>query len=230
MPASNGKRKSGKTKKRPAPRVSPAFAALAANRSDIQFNNDEPRRSAPASPAQYDATYAPTTWGQAPNAAIISLDVPSGQTCLVRTVGVQGLMAAGILQHVDVLTSLVDEKYITSREDGRKALAADKLKDDPDAVASVFEVINKVVCHAVVAPPIAPVPTIQDSNGRWVADPDPDSRVAGVVYVDTVPEEDQMYIFNVVCGGPQDLASFRKQSEAAVGGLVLGTDVEAEAK
>ena len=50
--------------------------------------------------------YAPTTWGSELGGAE-DLTVPSGQTCLVRRPGVQGLMEAGILHDLDTLTAEV---------------------------------------------------------------------------------------------------------------------------
>lgn len=183
--------------------------------------------------------YAATAWGQN-KAAVIELRVPSGQVCLVRTVGVPGLIEAGILDQVDSLTGLVSSEFIRDDGMGNPVLDIPGITDSQGAIKNIMEAMSAVVCLAVVEPKVYPVPMVplhedpdDDDSPEVHEDPDdPNSPVVmvegereeGKVYVDTVDEEDQVFIFQVICGGTQDLEKFRQH----VTELVDGVDDESE--
>lgn len=178
--------------------------------------------------------YAPVTWGEK-KAATIELRVPSGQLCLVRTVGIPGLIEAGILDRIDSLTSMVAEEFVKRDNDGNPILDIPGLTDSSGAIMSIMEVMDKTLCLAVVEPKVYEVPMVElhedpdDPDSPVVReDPDdPDSpakmvegeREDGKVYTDTVDDEDKAFIFQVVVGGTQDLEQFRGRVTELVGGL-----------
>lgn len=178
--------------------------------------------------------YAATVWGQA---KFQDLEVPSGQLCQVRMSGVQQLIGAGVLDSADTLTSLIDEKHIKRTQSRGKAPAkprveGDALKNpdgtttkvdtnsllkDPEKLARVFELVDKVTAHMVVQPEIKrPVKL----NEKGVEIPlGGDEREDGVVYTDMIDLQDKMFIFQYAVGGDTDLESFRQrfgQSMASV--------------
>lgn len=173
--------------------------------------------------------YVATAWGKN-KAATIELRVPSGQLCLVRTVGIPGLIEAGILDQVDSLTSIVDAKFIKHDDAGVPSIDIPGVSDSAGAIKNIMEIMAATVCLAVVEPKVYEVPMV-------LSDPDnPDStlvegeREEGKVYVDTVDEEDQVFIFQAVAGGTQDLEQFRQRVEELVDGLDVVEQVDDQAE
>lgn len=153
--------------------------------------------------------YAPDAWLSGGIGGMEDLQVPSGQLCLVRRPGMEGLMKAGVLHNVDTLSSLVNEKHLKRVAKGGKAQEIDiaSLMDDPKALDDVLMIVDKVICHCVVKPEIHRTPN------------DVTRRQPGVVYADMVDINDKMFIFNYVVGGSSDLETFRRGLVDAVGGL-----------
>jgi len=158
---------------------------------------------------------------------IIQLKVPSGSTIGVIRPGVQGLMKAGILESLDTLTGIVQSETIPKAE-GKKADAAGKgFMADPEAVAKMFTMVDKIAVHVVREPRLLPVPTQEDLdayNAEHEDAPleDPDDLREDRAYVDYVDEMDKMFIMQYVVGGSADLAKFRKESKTALGGILAG--------
>lgn len=162
--------------------------------------------------------YAPDAWISGGVGGMEDLTVPSGQLCLVRRPGMEGLMKAGVLHNVDSLSHIVNEKHL-KRVDGKATDEIDmtSLMKDEQGMEEVTNVIDKVVCHAVVKPEIHRAPN------------DVTLRRPGVVYTDMVDIVDKMFIFNFVVGGTRDLERFRGGLDALVGSVEDGEGVHDEA-
>lgn len=183
-----------------------------------------PRQAEPIpTPEDPTSKYAADAWLSGGIGGMEDLTVPSGQLCLVRRPGLEGLMKAGVLHNVDSLSQIVNEKHL-SRVKGKGSapeqaeINMSSLMDDPEGMAEVTHVIDKIVCHCVVKPEIHMTPN------------DVTRRQQGVVYADMVDLVDKMFIFNYVVGGTRDLESFRNGLEGAVGGLEAGEDVPVQAQ
>ena len=109
-------------------------------------------------PAQYGKG-----WAEGRGAQLHDLEVPSGDTVLVRRPGVDGLMKAGVLSEVDTLTSLVQTKHIDPQKNLSKAKAKQgeatakelsALMKDPGALEAVQRVCYKITAHMVVRPTV----------------------------------------------------------------------------
>lgn len=174
-----------------------------------------------ASKAQ-DSKYAPTAWG---GELLEDVTVPSGQTCQCRRPGMQGLIAKGILDKMDILTATVNDKHISRVKKGKAA--AEQIVDDPAKLLEVLDSIDKVLCYIVVQPALSrPVVEEQDDDGNTVERPiEDDEREEGVVYTDRIDVEDKMFLFNFAVGGTRDVATFRQQSQAVVGSLGIQQDL-----
>ena len=162
----------------------------------------EPQPAVFTTQAEADAKYAASAWG---GGVGFDLEMPSGQLALVRRPGVQGLINAGILHSMDQLTPIVDN--LITQAEGKKVADAKKIAENPEAVASMLHVIDKLVCYVVLKPEVHMTP-----NDRT-------SRKDGVVYADMVDLDDKMFIFNFAVGGSSDIARFREESALAVGNL-----------
>lgn len=179
----------------------------------------EPRRETPTSqpiPQVEDPTskYAPDAWVSGGIGGMEDLRVPSGQLCLVRRPGMEGLMKAGILHNVDSLSQIVNEKHL-KRVAGKKSNEIDmsSLMEDEEGLAEVMHVIDKVICHCVVKPEVHRTPN------------DVTLRRPGVVYADMIDLLDKMAIFNFVVGGTRDMESFRSGLDELVGSVEAGEGV-----
>lgn len=156
-----------------------------------------------------EGKYAPTTWGSELGGAE-DLTVPSGQMCLVRRPGVQGLMEAGVLRDIDSLSALVNEKHIKrvqGKAVGDGKIDAASLMQDKDGLKNLMHVVDRVICYVVMKPLITMTPN------------DPTSRVSGVIYADMVDLVDKMFIFQYAVGGTRGLEEFRQQLDTSVGSL-----------
>lgn len=168
--------------------------------------------------------YGLTSWGS----LFQDLECPSGQLCQVRQPGVQHLIAAGVIDGIDTITAMIDQKHIKrvsgkAKTDGIKngtvmpdgsVVDGNSMLEDPEQLGRVFRLIDKVVCHMVVQPTILATP--EDSQTRMTPDV---VTSQGKVYADMVDLVDKMYIFQYAVGGGTDLEQFRKQFKQGVGGM-----------
>lgn len=139
--------------------------------------------------------------------------LPSGNTCLVKRPGVQGLIKAGLLDSLDSLTAIVQVDHIDANDPKKMAAAVGKMSADPTRIAEALVVVDKAVCFAVVAPKV------------FMPPPDGETRMEGTIYADDVDEEDKMFIFQFLVGGTGDVETFRKESQAMLGGVPASQDV-----
>lgn len=170
-------------------------------------------------PEDPTSKYAPNAWMSGGVGGMEDLTVPSGQLCLVRRPGLQGLMKAGILHNVDSLTQIVSEKHL-KRVGGKptEELDMSSLMADPKALDEVMHVMDRVVCHCVVKPEVHMTPN------------DVTRRKDGIVYADMIDLVDKIFIFNYVVGGTRDLESFRGGLDQLVGSLEAGEGVRDESE
>ena len=174
------------------------------------------RTTVPPPPVDTDDAYAPTTWGS-DNNGLHDLTVPSGQRCLVKRPGVQGLMVAGVLHNLDTLTTLVSEKHI-KRVSGQAEVDVASLLGDEQNLLKILHTVDRVVAHVVVKPPVEMAPN------------DVTLRQPGQVYTDMVDVEDKMFIFQFVVGGTADLERFRDQLGESVGSIPASENMAVQAQ
>lgn len=164
------------------------------------------------------SNYEATTWGKNKGKTKgHPITVPSGQTCLVKRPGVEGLIELGLLDKVDSLTGLVDQKHI-KRVKGEKTVDVDTLAKDKESLMMVLKTVNEIVVHVVLEPQVLPVPVAGEDGTIPERDND-------AVYVDDVDLEDKMFIFQYAIGGSKDLEKFRQQSKQDVGSVDVSKTV-----
>ena len=173
--------------------------------------------------------YAPTAWQ---SEYLEDLTVPSGQLCQVRRPGLQGLIREGILDKMDVLTALVNDKHVERVKKGKRPNRVAEITDDPIKLVEVLGSVDKVVAHIVVQPTVVrPVVIEEDDNGDPVERPmADDERKPGTIYTDMLDVEDKMFLFNYAVGGTRDIERFRRESRTAVGSVDALEAVEDETK
>lgn len=159
-----------------------------------------------------ESKYSPSVWGSAPENPFSDLEVPSGQTCLVRRPGVEGLMKAGVLQDLDSLSAIVDQKHIR-RVQGKPEVDTAALLKDGKSLENVIHVAERITCYVVVKPEVHMTP---DDSTR---------REPGKIYADMIDLEDKMFILNYAVGGTRDLERFRAERAEALGSVEPDEDV-----
>ena len=152
--------------------------------------------------------YAPSTWGAV--SAYEDLRTPTGQLCLVRRPGLEGLIKAGIVSNFDMLTKLVGdqaERVKTGKEPKSDEETMNEIMGDPEKLIEMMRVIDKIVIYVVVKPEIQTAPN------------DPTRRDPRVIYDDMIDMDDKMFIMNFALGGVRDLSRFREQYDTALGSV-----------
>lgn len=199
-------------------------------------------------PAQQEKKYGKVWGNQAEQ--FRDLVLPTGETVLVRRPGVTGLMQAGILGDLDVLTSLVDKKHVKPHTTGKGRQPKAKTKTEevadilknPEQLEAVRRVCLKVVAYVVVRPTVrlhfTEVPDPRDGKRIYMDIPQGERDLAPsleypedpVVYTDAVDFEDAMFMLNYAVGGTSDLQSFRGQLGESMASLESLQDVSGSAK
>ena len=179
-------------------------------------------------PAQYEAP----AWGQSP---YTDLDLPSGGKILVKRLGLEDIIAAGLLDEFDTLAPTAEEKVVGpakgKRPQDRKskkltkaeqakadAAAGTNFLRDPESAKSLVRVLGLMLPQLVIQPQIHT--HLREVDGNWVVIP-PAERTDGLVYVDSVPMEDQMHIFSWAMSGmdTEKLKQFREQPDEDLGAV-----------
>ncbi len=171
------------------------------------------------------------------------ITLPSGQTCIARKIGLEEMIEAGFLNHMDLFTSLVDTETIqpakaklqgrnakkptlkqrAAEKERAEATANDtilaKLAADPTLVATMATMLNTLTPKIVIEPAVI---CHLDADGAVIAkaDRDPDA-----IYTDMIDFMDKMDLFTWAMGDIDNLATFRDAANGAVGAVVDGGDV-----
>lgn len=171
-----------------------------------------------------DERYAPSVWGQGIGTGIgEDLVCPSGQTALVIRPGVQGLIEAGVLHHVDSLTAIVDSKHV-KRAKGQPQVDPQTIMKDPKALNDILAVVDRVMVFVVKAPQLTLSWSELKDGTRQELDLDERAaltELAGkpLVFTDQVDLDDKMFIFNFAVGGTRGLDRFRHEAAELVDGV-----------
>lgn len=160
------------------------------------------------------------------------VDLPSGHTVQAKRPGVQGLIAAGLLDNFDELTALVQTEHIEPQTPkGRSAAASQKvtpdqtkaaaeaLMKDPSKLATAFHLLDRLVAHIVVQPPVwIDYQGKDEPDEEWEARQDK-AKEDGAYAVREVDIEDRMFLLNWSIGGSADLTAFRAGTNELMGNL-----------
>lgn len=151
---------------------------------------------------------------------IHEVSVPSGNVARLRRPGMDTFIKLGMIPNS--MMSII-QRNITKAQRGQEpdeaSVAAElaKLIEDPEKIADILGLADKVLCYCAVEPKVSMPPD------------DPDERDNDVLYADEVDMDDKMFIFSWAVGGAEDLASFRSGQAAGVGAVPPGADVADEA-
>jgi hypothetical protein len=140
----------------------------------------------------------------------VPLEVPSGNTALVRNSGMQVFLTKGLIPN-SLLPIVRQAMSGKQPEINLEEITEDQLQD-------MITLFDAVVVHCVVEPRVLPIPA------------EDNMRLADVLYVDEVDFDDKMFIFQWVVGGTRDLEQFRKEQAASLESVRGGAALESTAK
>lgn len=174
----------------------------------------------------------------------IELELPSGNVCLVKRVGIERILSSGIIP--DELTAIA-VKTIKAQDHRAPGGEESKSKDldnaeiasllkDTDQIATLLGSFDRIAAMCVVQPTLlwhrreaidpATGQLKRDDKGKPVLEDIPvQDRDADVLYTDDVDMQDKMFIYNFVVGGTADLEQFRKEHGEGLAALQSGQDV-----
>lgn len=148
------------------------------------------------------------------------LTLPSGATCQAKRPGVQGLIAAGLLDSFDQLTALVQNEHIEPNSpkkigEASKVTAADVAfaAKNAEQLHAALMLMDRLVVGVVTAPEVWIDYQMKDEpdddwNKRQEA-----AVKSGAVPVRAIEDEDKMFLMQWAVGGSSDLEQFRQESQ-----------------
>jgi hypothetical protein len=165
-----------------------------------------------------DAAYAPTAWGSSTGAVAEDITCPSGQRCLARRPGAEGLLRAGVIHDLDFLSTVVEEKHIKRVQGGKPNVKVEEILKDPEKVDKLVHMLDRVICYVVIKPELVMTPN------------DVTSRKSGIIYTDMVELDDKLFLMNYAVGGTRDLERFRRELDESVASVGAVTEDEVSAE
>lgn len=163
-------------------------------------------------------------WASTPAESIgEELTLPSGQTCLAKRIGMEGLIEMGILEQVDSLTAMVEQHTRTIKKNGPQGPAHTEVDEkammaDPGALKSVIGLADRAM-PVIVISPVVKLHFTEETVGKTKVTkmiPAAD-RVEGVVYTDQINLEDKMFLFEWSSGGLKSFLGPSGEPPANVG-------------
>lgn len=171
------------------------------------------------------------TLGQKVNDGLFDVELPSGATCQARRPGVQGLIAAGLLDSFDDLTALVQTEHIGPKTPRGQIAAAAKvsakqsqdaaaaLMADKDKLASAFQLVDRLVAGIVTQPLVWVDYQFALESDEAFAERTAKALKDEAIAVRDVDLDDKMFLMTWSIGGSSDLAAFREGRDKLMGGL-----------
>lgn len=127
------------------------------------------------------------------------MELPSGLVVEARNPGgLQAFIGTGIIPNS--LMSIINDAIKRGKTPDTDAFMKDG-EFDPDMMADLMQLIDGIAIKVVVQPSLEPKPDSEDQ------------RLDTQLYVDELPFDDKMFLFQWVSGGTRDLEKFRQQFE-----------------
>lgn len=153
--------------------------------------------------ADMDTKYAPTSWGRKnPANEPFEYETSSGQTCLIRKLGITDILKLKLVDQLDFFTKSLSEDDKAKPEAPKNN--ADFTKALMDNFDKMDETINKILVVGVIAPVVHPIPENEAL------------RSEDKVYADEIPFEDRIELFTQILD-TEGLSDFREEPANGVG-------------
>lgn len=176
------------------------------------------------------AQYAAPAWG---GPLYHDLDVPSGGTVQVKQITLEDLVEVDLVEEFDKLSSVADEKVVapakgrqpqdrqpkklTKKQQAEKDAAESREWFNSGNLSMLVQLMGRLLPVLVIQPAVASCYR-KNEQGTWEKI-GPEDREEGVIYLDTVPLDDQMAILSFAMRGMdmEGLRQFREQPAEDLG-------------
>lgn len=191
-----------------------------------------PRVEQPAAEAESDSRYG-RGWQKGSDTGMADVTLPSGAIALVRNPGMAGLIEAGVLEKLDPLTAMVDQKLVQPASRGQGA-GRKSGKVSRDEALAMMEIADRIAPFVIVEPKVALAPTpmctvcyFEDNDTTKHRPEDghdfaPKPRDPNVYYTDGIELDDKLATLQYALGGARALESFRDERAAVLDSLASG--------
>lgn len=158
-----------------------------------------------------EATTTTAQWKK--KAAGDLIELPSGNVIRMRRVGLQTIMATGMMPN-SLLS--ITQKAVNkgTGHEGPSEADIQAMATDPAQFAEMMKFFDSMVCFVTAEPQIHPLPAAGVE------------RSAELLYIDEVDDDDKMFIFQVVTGGTTSIEQFRQEHASYVDVVRGSEDVE----
>lgn len=173
-------------------------------------------------------------WGSNSNLGE-SVTCPSGQTCMARKMNTEVLLATGLLEQFESLSSLVMAGPIARAESklsghrkpaeqeaaDAEAAAAMAVMKDPSLLNTIIDVADRALPHIVVEP-VVRLHYVEVAGKRKMLSDADKARIRktegeGIIFTDQIDFLDKMHLFEWAAGGlSTSMAGFRGESDDVV--------------
>ena len=180
-------------------------------------------------------TFTPNAvWGStAPTGTEEELTTPTGQTCRAKKMSIEAMIAAGLLVEADAITAMVAKHMKKVRPGGKQskktadptdAVDIPSLMKDSKAVSDMITMLDRIIPHILVSPPVAlhytetvvgktkvtkTIPETSDDLAAITRESMREDR-PGLVFTDQIGLEDKMFLFDWSAGGLGTMLAFRE--------------------
>ena len=170
-----------------------------------------PTRNKRVTPSSKGTTDSPTSASQWKKQTVggTLVRVPSGNTALIRTPGMQVFLESGVIPNA--LLPIIQEAMAKGGQPEETDMLA--MMSDPEKIQEIVNLANAVTVYVCIDPVVAPVPLDREGHVIPMGSPDRDEDT---LYVDEVEFNDKMYIMGVAVGGTAALEKFRAEQASHV--------------
>lgn len=158
------------------------------------------------------------------------LTLPSGNVLKLKNPGIMAMAHKGLIPNS--LMTLI----MSSVQKGNE-MKAEEIFDSNIDIADMFTMMDSAIMLMAVDPEIHPVPVWEEEDVTaelcrqdQVGQEALEKRSDDEVYIDDMPEEDKMFIWQWATGGTADVEQFRRESSNMLAGLSGLPDVASPAK
>jgi hypothetical protein len=167
-----------------------------------------------------------------PTTAAEDLELPSGQTCSAKKIGIEGLLDMGILAEADSLTAMVQQhtRQVKGGNGTADGVTIDEasLIGDKDAIKAIIGLADKAMPVIVLDPPVHlhySTRKVGKTSVTKMLTPEDREKIREetgqpeLVFTDQIGFEDKMFLFDWAVGGLKSFTSFRPGPQANVGSV-----------
>lgn len=172
------------------------------------------------------ATTNAKEWKKGKKGKYFELEVPSGNTCLVRRPGPDLFTQQGNIPNslLGVVMPLLEQAQAEGKKGDSTPMPDDAfvelqkaIIEDADKLKDMFAMMDSIVVSCVVAPVVHPISKREEIMAdESIPEEERLEKIEDMLFVDEVDFEDKAAIFNYAVGGTADLERFRSGTAALV--------------